>query len=418
MADTDVIIVGGGLAGINCARHLQQAGIPFQLLEKSNELGGRIKTDEHKGFLLDHGFQVFLSAYPEARQTLDYDALGLHAFKPGSIIRINDRFETVTDPANQPLQAIGSLFSPVGTLTDKFKLASLRNRIMNKTPETIFEEAGQQSTYDYLKKEGFSDQIITRLFKPFLGGIYLNSNLETSAKMLEFVFRMFSEGDTTLPENGMQAIPRQLASGLPEARVSYGQEVSAIEGTTVKLASGESLTGKAVVVATEAPQAADLLHISNIDLTRNRTACFYFASDEPPIKEPMLVLNGHEEGPVNTLAVLSNVAPGYAPEGKHLISLSIIDENHLQDPDLKTNVLRQMENWFGKGMVGNWEHLKTYQIDYALPQKQPDRFIVHPQQLDLPHGQFICGDHLFTASTNGAMASGRHAAERVETFLD
>jgi len=156
MADTDVIIIGGGLAGINCARHLQQEGIDFRLVERGERLGGRIKTDEYKGFLLDHGFQVFLSAYPEARQSLDYDALRLHAFKPGSIIRINNRFETITDPANQPLQAVGSLFSPVGTISDKFKLASLRNKIMNKSPEAIFGADHHLTTMEYLKQEGFS----------------------------------------------------------------------------------------------------------------------------------------------------------------------------------------------------------------------------------------------------------------------
>ncbi len=417
MADSDVIIIGGGVAGINCARHLQKKGISYYLVEKTEALGGRIKTDHYKGFLLDHGFQVFLSAYPEAAQVLDYEALNLHAFRPGSIIRINDRFEKITDPANQPFQALGSLFSPIGTISDKFKLASLRNRIMNKSPNTIFDEDYELTTLEYLKKEGFSDKIIDRLFRPFLGGIYLDSNLSTSYKMLEFVFRMFSEGDTCLPEKGMQAIPNQLASDLYQERILLNRKVNAVENTSIKLEDGGSLNARAVVMATEAPHAAHLLGIKEIDVPFNRTSCFYFSAEKPPVDDPLLVLDGNREGPANSLAVLSNVVPSYAPAGKHLCSISVIDEANIQKPDLKDQLLRQMEDWFGRSEVKNWEHLKTYQIDYAVPPKGPKHFIKNSRNLNLKDGQFICGDHLFTASTNGALASGRHAAEQVKTWL-
>lgn len=417
MEDATVIIVGGGIAGINCARHLHNQGIDFCLVESTDALGGRIKTDEYKGFLLDHGFQVFLSAYPEARQALDYDALEFKSFKPGAIIRINDRFKKITDPSNQPLQALGSLFAPIGTLSDKFKLASLRNRIMNKSAETIFTEEEELSTMEYLEKEGFSDKMIDRLFRPFLGGIYLNSDLQTSSKMLEFVFRMFSEGDTCLPKDGMQAIPRQLASELPGDQIMVNSCVEAIEGNQVKLQSGETLTGKAVAIATEGPQAANLLDIKGVDNTYNRTYCYYFATDTPPTDEPMLMLDGDQSGPVNSLTVMDKVSPDYAPEGKHLLSLSIIDEENMQDPNLDENVVKQMASWFGRDAVRNWEHLQTYTIDYAVPKKEAGDFMKNPGKLALPEHHFIAGDHLVTASTNGALTSGRYAAERVMTYL-
>ncbi len=417
MRDTTVIIIGGGIAGINCARHLQKQGVDFCLVESTDSLGGRIKTDEYKGFLLDHGFQIFLSAYPEAHQVLDYDALEFKAFKPGAVIRVNERFEKITDPTSQPLQALGSLFAPIGTFSDKFKLASLRNRVMNKSPETIFADQQNLSTLDYLKNEGFSDKIIDRLFRPFLGGIYLNSDLQTGSKMLEFVFRMFSEGDACLPKNGMQAIPIQLSSDLPSGQIILNSRVEAIEGNQVKLQSGETLSGKAVVVATEGPEAANLLEINNIDVSYNRNYCYYFSTEVSPTEEPMLMLDGDRGGPVNSLTVMDKVAPNYAPDGNHLLSLSIIDETNIQDPNLDENVLKHMESWFGRETVNRWEHLQTYSIDYAVPKKERGDFLKDPYALNIPENHFIAGDHLVTASTNGALASGRYAAERVIKYL-
>ena len=417
MADTEVIIVGGGLAGINCARVLEEHGKDYLLIEGSNALGGRVKTDKYKGFLLDHGFQVFLSAYPEARQVLDYDTLDLHCFKPGSVIRIDDKFETITDPANQPMQALGSLFSPIGSISDKFKLASLRNRVMSKSPDDIFREVNNLTTLEYLKQKGFSEKIIDRLFRPFLGGIFLNRDLQTSARMLEFVFRMFSEGETCLPAKGMQSIPESLSNMLPKEKLKLNTKVDYSEGNKVFLSNGETISAKAVVIATEAPEAARILGIEGLDLSSIGNACLYFSAPKPPVKEPMLVLNGNDDGPVNSLAVLSNVAPTYAPKGKHLISISVIDQDRVYDPGLTESVSEQLKSWFPKTEVDQWEHLRNYIISYALPRKHPQHFLKDTRQLGLEKHQFICGDHLFTASVNGALASGRQTGERILKYL-
>ena len=81
---TDVAIIGGGLAGLACAKTLLEHGISCTVLESTDKVGGRVKTDCVDGFLLDHGFQVFLTAYPEAQRLLDYDTLTLKPFFSGA----------------------------------------------------------------------------------------------------------------------------------------------------------------------------------------------------------------------------------------------------------------------------------------------------------------------------------------------
>lgn len=411
MVHTSTIIIGAGLSGINCARYLEKAGQDYRLIEATDTLGGRMKTDKYKGFLLDHGFQVFLSAYPEAMQTLDYERLNLQAFMPGSIIRINGSFQKVVDPANQPLQALGSLFAPLGSIKDKFKLASLRSRIMNKPPEAIFTDQKGLTTYQYLKEQGFSEKIIDRLFRPFLGGIYLSRELETSSQMLEFVFRMFSEGDTCVPANGIQAIPLQMAETIPRSKIIYNQPVKQIHSQTVTLADGEELSGDNIVLATEAPQAARLLNLPALDQGQNSTTCLYFSiAGQPPTQEPLLVLNGNSDGPINSIAVMSQVAGNYAPKGKHLVAVSLVGE---PQSEMKDQVVAQLKEWYNPTYVDQWEHLATYQVPHGLPDKSPGNFLKNPADYNLPGNHFICGDHLVTPSQNGAMASGRQAAEAV-----
>ena len=411
MVHVPTIVIGGGLAGINCARNLEIAGHDYRLLEATGRLGGRMKTDEYRGFLLDHGFQVFLSAYPEAMQVLDYERLELQPFMPGSIIRINQSFQKVVDPANQPFQALGSLFAPLGSLQDKFKLASLRSKIMNQAPEAIFSSKKGLTTYQYLRAQGFSEKIIDRLFRPFLGGIYLSRELETAAQMLEFVFRMFSEGDTCVPANGIQAIPLQLAENIPAEKLMLNHAVRQIDGNELILSSGETLSADNIVVATESPQADRLLNLPAIDAGQHSTTCLYFSTGgEPPTRDRLLILNGNHDGPINSIAVMSQVAPRYAPPGKHLMAVSLVGPPPAEP---LSQVIEQLKSWYKPAYIDQWEHLATYQVSHGLPDKSPAHFLRDPLAFNLPDNYFLCGDHLATASQNGALASGRLAAERV-----
>ena len=156
--------------------------------------------------------------------------------------------------------------------------------------------------------------MIERFFRPFFAGVFLESELQTSSRMLQFVFAMFAAGDAALPAAGMEAIPRQLAARLPADRIRLKAEATRIDGTAVWLASGERLQARAIVVATDGPSAARLVEGLPSPASRSVT-CVYFAAEKPPIDEPVLVLGADGDGPVNNMCVPSGVAPSYAPAG-------------------------------------------------------------------------------------------------------
>ena len=189
----DVVIVGAGLSGLCCARQLQQQGVGFVLLESSDRVGGRVRTDVVEGFRLDRGFQVFLTSYPEAQRILDFESLQLKPFLPGALVRYGGRFHELTDPWRRPFAAVRSLWSPIGSLADKLRVASLRRQSLRGTIEDRFRDP-ETTSLQSLQRSGFSSSMIDRFFKPFLGGIFLDAELQSSSRMLHFVFRMFSTG--------------------------------------------------------------------------------------------------------------------------------------------------------------------------------------------------------------------------------
>ncbi len=405
----DAIIIGGGLAGLTCTRQLCASGLSCQLLEASDAVGGRVRTDSVDGFLLDRGFQVFLTAYPEARAVLDYEKLNLRRFEPGALIRLRGKFQRLSDPWRRPRHLLATAFSPAATLSDKLRIGRFRGQVTRCGMDEIFQRP-EQTTIAMLRERGFSDVIIERFLRPFFGGVFLEHELQTSSRMCEFVFRMFSLGDAAVPEQGMQQIPKQLASELPQNVVRTDCPVVSIDGQDVTLASGERLSADAVVIATEAPAARKLLGDA-FPASGTRVSCLYFAADAPPLEEPILVLNGDGEGPINNLCVPSQVSRKYAPASQALVSISVLG-HHSDQHSLQQRVQAQLESWFGP-VAKSWRHLRTYDIEYALPSQAPPalRQVIKPAQVR--SGVFICGDHCDTASINGAMASGRRAAEGV-----
>ncbi len=75
-----------GLAGLACGIQLAKSNVSFRILEASDGVGGRVRTDNVEGFLLDRGFQIFLTSYPEAQAILDYEALDLRPFYAGGVV--------------------------------------------------------------------------------------------------------------------------------------------------------------------------------------------------------------------------------------------------------------------------------------------------------------------------------------------
>ena len=186
----EVLIVGAGLAGLCCARALQKQGVDFLVLEAADGVGGRIRTDVVDGFRLDRGFQVFLTSYPEAKAVLDYDALDLKPFWPGALVRFRSKFHELADPGRRTFTAMNSVFSPIGSMADKLRVARLRARTLRGSIEDRFRDP-ETTSLQMLRDCGFSPSMIDRFFKPFLGGIFLDPELQTSSRMLSFLFRMF-----------------------------------------------------------------------------------------------------------------------------------------------------------------------------------------------------------------------------------
>lgn len=410
---TDVVIVGAGVAGLVCALELNRKGVSMLVLEASDAVGGRIRTDAFKGFQLDRGFQVLLTAYPEAQRYLDYNALQLHRFRPGAMIRVGDNVHELVDPRRELSAVLESTFAPIGTLSDKIRVVRLASQLHKKTIEQIF-DAPETTTASYLKEQGFSSEFINRFFRPFFGGIFLERGLETSSRKFEFVFRMFGEGHAAVPARGMQAIPEQLATGLPPDAIRFGAEVASVSENSVQLSTGETVSARAVVVAVD-PQNVNRL-VPQVPTPRTvSTTCFYFAAERPPVDKSMLVLNGDGIGPVNHLALMSNVAPSYAPPGASLISVTMLGTPKMGDAELEAIVRTQLMEWFGE-QVSKWFLLRRYVVKHALPLQSGSHGGLKPLSPAVG-GIFVAGDHRQGASTNGAMRSGRIAAEAVMDSL-
>jgi phytoene dehydrogenase-like protein len=187
-----VLIVGGGLAGLACAIRLQEAGARPFIFEGSDGVGGRVRTDAVDGFLLDRGFQVFLDAYPEAGDLLDKDSLDLRAFRPGALIYTTAGLRRVMDVFREPRHLVESVFAPVGSLADKLRVAALKWRLKRLSAADIARH-DDMTTEAYLTRAGFTPPMIGGFFRSFYGGIFLERELQTSSRMFEFTFKMFSQ---------------------------------------------------------------------------------------------------------------------------------------------------------------------------------------------------------------------------------
>lgn len=380
----DVIVVGAGVAGLACARTLLAAGRTPLVLEASDGIGGRVRTDVVDGFLLDRGFQVLPVAYPEAVRLLDLDRLDLHPFASGAIVRSDQRFRRVADPRRSPLRGLRALAGGVIGIRDAAAVVRL------------LRGSGDETTaLDALRRAGVSRSATEGLLAPFLRGIFLEQELTTSSRFLDFVLKTFSAGPASLPAGGMGAIPRQLAEGL---EVRTESAVSAVGPHAVSLSSGEQLRADAVVVATTGI-------VDEPAHGWNGVTCVYYDAPGAPVPGPWLVVNG-EGGPINNLCVPSEVAPGYAPAGRALVSATVVGTG---EPDLDA-IGTQLRGWFGPA-AAEWRHLRSYRIPHALPALPVGAWL--KQSPRLTPGLFACGDHRDHPSLNGALASGRLAAKAV-----
>jgi monoamine oxidase len=385
----DVVVVGAGLAGLACALHLTRAGLEVSVLEASDGVGGRVRTDVVDGMLLDRGFQVLNTGYPELRRTVDLDALDLQPFVKGALVRHGGRLHRVADPRSAPSWLLPTLTSPVATAKDRAALVALTARDA-VVPVRRLLDAAERSTQEHLHAHGLSDIAVERLMRPFLTGVFLDPKLETSSHFFDVVWRSFARGRLTVPSAGMGALPAQLAAALPAGTVQLDTPVT-------KLPAGR------VVVATDGRAAAELLDLP-MPAFRSVTTHYHLA-DRPPLPEAAIVLDGEQSGPVTNTVVLTNAAPSYAP-GRVLVSSSVVGTS-ASEAEVRAHLARL----YGVSTSG-WEHVRSYDIPEALPSMAPPLGRLR-RPVRVRDSVFVCGDHRDTASLQGALVSGRRAAAAV-----
>lgn len=454
--NASVCVVGGGVSGLTAAITAAELGADVILLEASENLGGRVQSDPTAdGFLLDRGFAVFIEQYPSARKLLDYRELRLGKFLPGALVKLagERKLARVSDPLRVPSDLFTALSAPVGTFADKLKVLPLILHTRINSIDALFREPETDTLTALKRRWGFSDDMVEKFFKPFLEGIYLAPLHEQSSHMFHFVFKMFSEGSATLPLGGMQAVTDQLERKALRAgvKIRRGHPVSLISrldggGFAVKTAVGKLSTIEAdsVIIATDGRIAQRLLSLvegldqvaSSMSTNAQRVVgCLYYTFEgSAPVKDPLLILNGigrargNLGNPVNNCCFPSVVNEGYAPKGAQLCCVTVLKDAMEaykgREDELDLAVRRQLGTWFPdyKGdILYRWELRNIYYIPNAQPSQLggPLPASAHGGRdcseycgQKLPPGLFVCGDHMATATLNGALESGVKAGKR------
>ncbi len=403
MPDADVIVVGAGLAGLAAARHLEAAGRRVTVLEADNAVGGRARTDSVDGWTFDRGFQVFDTGYPEPSRLLTTDdlaTLDLQTLPNAARVSVDGTFHRVGDPRVHPADAARAVTAPIGSLRDKAALAALLWRV-HTTPGDRLLDRREQSAFQAFRTAGISEKMIDRLLRPFLAGVLLESDLSTSSRFVDLVLRAFSRGRQVLPAAGIGALAETLAAPLTDVRLSTPVEHAKAGEVT---AGQERIPAEAVIVAVDPPTASRLLtdRIPKVEM-RAVTTVYFAAGESPTAGDGSLCIGA---GPLTNAVVLTDSAPSYGPAGKSLISVSTLDA-YLPVAAMR----RLLAEWFGPG-VSDWEELWRYEITAALPALDPPAGRLR-KPVRLEPGLYVCGDHRDSPSQQGALVSGRRAAEAV-----
>lgn len=407
----DVVVVGAGLAGLNAALTLTRAGRDVRVFEASDDVGGRVRTDEVDGMLLDRGFQIVLPAYPQLRRVADMSALDLRAFHRGLAVREGARLRTLGDPriGAGTLRDLAS--TRVVNLADCAVLAAMSTRDLLSAGRTL-KHAEERTTARELARCGLSERAVEHVLRPFLSGVFLESELDTSSRFFHLVWRSFLRAAPALPARGMSAVPRQMAARLPSGALKLNSETSQIASGRVHLRDGDTVQARSVVVATDATRAQVLLPELRVP-NWNATTTYYFRCGVPPLRGALMLL-GSPEGPVVNSVVLNQVADTYAPPGHALVAAST-----LGTPEVPREHEKQVRNHLAKlyaTETASWELVATYPIEHAVPSMPAP----HPlrRSTRIGSGVYVCGDHRDTGSVQGALASGHRAARDVLDDLD
>jgi len=401
------IIIGAGVSALVAAIELEKADHTPTILEATDRVGGRVKSDTLDNYPVDHGFQVLLTEYPEAQRYLDYDQLDLVKFAAGSVIFKNGKLERIGDPLRDFSFLWSTIFANVGSIRDKWLIFKLSMAMKKKSIEAIF-AAPEITTKTYLQKYGFSEKVIKDFFQPFFAGIYLEVDLKTSSRMFEFVYKMFGTGYAAIPRKGMQAIPDQLASQLKQTDIRFNSVVNRIEDHTVFLESGESFTSDQIIIATDpAP-----FFTQKTNKALNWKSCYnlYFQSPKSVLKDTIIGLLPRKKTMVNNFHFLDDVFGSDGEGNDTILSVTVVQDHKLSVDDMVDEVKLELQKHCN---IETGELLKIFHIKKALPKISDLKYKPKEASVILAPGIYCCGDYLANSSLNAAMASGRVVANVV-----
>jgi len=404
-------IIGAGISGLIAAQILENHGYSPTIIEASSTVGGRVKTDIVNGYTLDHGFQVLLTSYPAAKKYLNYDALELQKFLPGATIFKNGKSQTIGDPLRSFSLLLPTLFSSVGTFSDKIKILKLNVFLKKKTLAEIF-KTDEKPTVNYLKEFGFSKDMIQTFFKPFFSGIFLEPNLETSSRMFEFVYKMFGDGLAVIPKNGIQAIPDQLKGNLKTTRFQFNSLVKEVKNNHILLQDGTEIKNHFTIIATEANHLVS--NLKNQETAWKSCDTLYFETKSRNIQKPLIGLIADEKALINNIFYHNSIE--MSSKGKQeLLSVTVVKEHDLTEEKLIKKVTEDLQTYCA---ISNIKFMKRYRINKALPKLNNLQYEISSTETKLTSAIFLAGDILLNGSLNAAMISGERAALGVIQTLE
>ncbi|MBD3889469.1 FAD-dependent oxidoreductase [Olleya marilimosa] len=401
--DYKIHIVGAGISGLIAATVLEKNGFSPVIIETTDSIGGRVKTDIVDGYQLDHGFQVLLTAYPAAQKYLNLEALQLQSFIPGASIFKNGKQQIIGDPLRDKSLLLSTVFARVGTLSDKFKILKLNNKLKKKSLSEIF-STQEQTTKSYLMAFGFSNSIIDNFFNPFFSGIFLENKLETSSRMFEFVYKMFGEGQAALPKGGMQAIPKQLSNNLKRTTFKFNTKVSTVNNNEIILVDGQKIKSDFTIIATE---PSKLVNTVNKKVTEWQSCdTLYFETESRVINKPLIGLIPEKDAVINNIFYHTSLDSDLKGN-KELLSVTVVDNQNLPSDKLIQRVQTELKQYCG---INTSKLIKHYNIPMSLPKLKELKYNALPSQTRLTDTIFLAGDLQLNGSLNAAMIAGEKAA--------
>jgi phytoene dehydrogenase-like protein len=383
-SSSDVLIIGAGLAGMSAAISLQEAGRDVQIIESSDRPGGRVTSDIIDGFVCDRGFQLINSKYP-ALQSLDV-IKEIDFIRAPRVIEVslgNDR-RALGDPRVAPWTALDKA---TGTIPEKLSLL----RFLASTPKE------NQSVEDVLKSSG---SVYVRALRPFLQGVFLTDPKNVDARYGQSIIKSFVTGSIGVPRKGVAELSKALAARVRS--ITYGVQANSFEGKVIKTSAGD-FNATTVIVATDATTATQLLGLAEVP---RMAGCitWYHAVTNNPSGNGRLVVDGQNRGPIINSIVMSDISSSYAPRGQHLVSTTT---------DLgatESDVRRHLAVMWGMS-THDWQLIAKYEIPAALPIQNVGRALT--QTVKVLENVFVIGDHRAVPSQQGALFSGRLAAELI-----